>query len=774
MSWLTVLQMVGVAIAAQIAAYLLNGLPPIREFPGKTILFLRITVCLTLVPVLVSLLGSEEVTGSVRVACWAGVGAIAWALISDAQTLIKTLRRATRRDELAAADTAAFGKAPKLRAELLAEVRRRVRQRLRYAYGAQRLINVSMAPAPDAVEGEAREGNVFLVPQPKQQVETFADSRFRVVESETTILETFDDPDIAGQLLILGAPGSGKTTALLKLADNLLDRAEQSRKIPYIFELSAWRDDEQDIARWLMAQLKFEHNIDEAVSRQWIVDGDLLPLLDGLDELGMVRQQRCMEKINEFVLGELGRRVVVCCRQKDYDKSGKRLDSLRGALRLQPLEREQVQGYFEGLGRSDIWTALQDKEGFGKLLQRHKAEEAETALLKIPLFLQILAIAYDPKKQISTKAALIDVYTVRQLSLDMRKQDRKRASKKERGVDWAYKAVEEESNFEITRRYLSWLVRKLNENEIPNTFLIEQIQPSWLEDKQKSQYRFVSGFIGSLVIFLLNSVVMVLMVVPAIVLTADLTTVEAIREVLVGSILILLFGFVAGSLFGFVSGFTFCVVSDGYLDNIRTVDNFRFSRLNMREKLFENLFTGAAFGFFASATLTSAFEEAHGFIASVVLVLVTTLVFSLVFSLINSFKENFKTTEFPNQGIFSSARNLIMVAVIASPVGASIYFLFSWILSYRSESALQESFFTGISLALVFSFFIGGGLPVAKHLALRFLLHRKGHIPHNYAKFLKYTTERRLTQQIGGSFRFIHRELLDHFADMYTEPSTKS
>jgi hypothetical protein len=31
---------------------------------------------------------------------------------------------------------------------------------------------------------------------------------------------------------------------------------------------------------------------------------------------------------------------------------------------------------------------------------------------------------------------------------------------------------------------------------------------------------------------------------------------------------------------------------------------------------------------------------------------------------------------------------------------------------------------------------------------------------------LELLTERRLTQQIGGRFRFIHRELLDHFAAM--------
>ena len=38
----------------------------------------------------------------------------------------------------------------------------------------------------------------------------------------TTIDEVFDRPEIDGRLLILGAPGSGKTTMLLKLAEKLV------------------------------------------------------------------------------------------------------------------------------------------------------------------------------------------------------------------------------------------------------------------------------------------------------------------------------------------------------------------------------------------------------------------------------------------------------------------------------------------------------------------------------------------------------------------------
>jgi hypothetical protein len=35
-----------------------------------------------------------------------------------------------------------------------------------------------------------------------------------------------------------------------------------------------------------------------------------------------------------------------------------------------------------------------------------------------------------------------------------------------------------------------------------------------------------------------------------------------------------------------------------------------------------------------------------------------------------------------------------------------------------------------------------------------------------YVRFLIYCHDRRLLQQIGGRDRFIHRELLDHFAGM--------
>jgi membrane protein CcdC involved in cytochrome C biogenesis len=54
-----------------------------------------------------------------------------------------------------------------------------------------------------------------------------------------------------------------------------------------------------------------------------------------------------------------------------------------------------------------------------------------------------------------------------------------------------------------------------------------------------------------------------------------------------------------------------------------------------------------------------------------------------------------------------------------------------------------------------------------QHLPRRFILYAYAKvIPWNLARFLTYCHERRLLQQIGGRYRFIHRELLDHFAAM--------
>ena len=737
----TVVLMVLTAVAAQVTAFFLNNLEPVREFPGKNWLLLRMTVCLTLVPAMIMALLDDKVTGQARVGCWVAVGAIAIALFYDSEKLVSAVQTANarRRDPTTDGMATSVGYMPELRTKLLAEMNRQVEQRLKSAYGEQTPVNLEMQPDQEAVEGGKRESSVFLMPKPKQYVENFKDDRMRLAQSEETILDTFDDEAILGQLLILGAPGSGKTTALLKLAKDLLARAETNGiEIPYIFELSAWRDDQQDIASWLMAQLAFEHGIKETVSREWILNGQLLPLLDGLDELATDRRQKCIEKINEFVTGQLGRQVVVCCRTKVYEASGQKLTALNGALRIQPLEISQIQDYFERVN-PEIWQALQDETGLGELLK--PSEREESALLQIPLFLQILAIAYQPNKTLSSKSELLSAYTTHRLSLRMREEDRRLACKKELKIAWAYKTVDEEPGMKLTNRYLCWLACKLNESNIPNVLLIEQIQPSWLELKsQKRQYSWMVGLGSSLIISIIIS--------PLINLPYNLS------ELITGLLFVPMVGLIISS-----------------WDIVEPVETFSFSCLSSQRISYRSLrlwIVGVLVFSFVGGLILSLM---HSLIVGLVVALLACLVIAPLCGLFILVKIDFKVRESPNQGIIASAKNSLIIACITFPILIAMLFLISSLLPSKVTSPYIIT--GGILIALVCGF-MTGGVPVVQHATLRFLLHRQGHIPHNYAKFLKYTTERRLTQQIGGSFRFIHRELLDHFAAMDADSSNTS
>jgi predicted NACHT family NTPase len=182
------------------------------------------------------------------------------------------------------------------------------------------------------------------------------------LDANKMLIETFGQDDIEKKLLILGAPGAGKTTALLSLAEQLVEGAiSQPRTvIPVIFELSTWRNDNQSIESWLIEQLYDLHggNRKSKLYEQWLERQVLLPLLDGLDELGLERQKKCTEKLNEFA--EHYPHLVVCCRVKEFETVDIKLRNLRGAVCLQSLSDLQIQHYFDSLQRPELWGGNSD------------------------------------------------------------------------------------------------------------------------------------------------------------------------------------------------------------------------------------------------------------------------------------------------------------------------------------------------------------------------------------------------------------------------------
>lgn len=182
----------------------------------------------------------------------------------------------------------------------------------------------------------------------------------RPLPPEQKISDVFQEQ--GGSLLVLGEPGSGKTTMLLGLARDLIALAESdaSRPIPVVFNLSAWSDPNQKLLDWLNNELSAKYQIPKKIGTVWLEQSRLLPLLDGLDEVSEERRAACVDAINGFTLeaGLVG--VVVCCRLKEYIALPTRL-TLNGAIRLQPLTREQVHHYIADAGEklAVLQTVLQ-------------------------------------------------------------------------------------------------------------------------------------------------------------------------------------------------------------------------------------------------------------------------------------------------------------------------------------------------------------------------------------------------------------------------------
>src|SRR5215813_3087543 len=140
----------------------------------------------------------------------------------------------------------------------------------------------------------------------------------------TKIGDIFDEMNQA--LLILGEPGSGKTTILLELARDTIARAERdpNQRIPVVFNLSSWADNRQPIEKWLIEELNSKYSIPKRIGRRWVDDDDLLLLFDGLDEVRREHRDECVQAINSFRQEHL-MPIVVCSRVADYDALTARL-----------------------------------------------------------------------------------------------------------------------------------------------------------------------------------------------------------------------------------------------------------------------------------------------------------------------------------------------------------------------------------------------------------------------------------------------------------------
>jgi hypothetical protein len=118
----------------------------------------------------------------------------------------------------------------------------------------------------------------------------------------------------------------------------------------------------------------------------------------------------------------------------------------------------------------------------------------------------------------------------------------------------------------------------------------------------------------------------------------------------------------------------------------------------------------------------------------------------------------------PNQGIKNSCINMCILTTIIMPVVFFYTIMLEAFMPVISPEKLQISWNLALLICSIgFCLLAGGGWALIQHVALRIVLKINGYAPYRFDKFLKYCIERKLLYPVGGRYRFLHRELLNHF-----------
>jgi len=282
----------------------------------------------------------------------------------------------------------------------------------------------------------------------------------------TSILEVFDRA--GGDLLILGAPGAGKTIQLFNLAAALRERAalDVQHPLPVIVNLSTWANRKLPLEEWLSKEAAITYNVPRDPLAHWVQRDQFLPLLDGLDEVSEDARSACIDAINTFRDTHLVP-LVVCSRTDEYYTAALHSQlALQNAVVVQPLDAEQVDAYFKEGGKA--------LAGIRSLLRK---DAGLRELVSTPLMLHVVTLAYHG---VSVQALPKQGTVEEQRRHIFEHYVQRRLEEPQAEVAHMFS--------QNTRHWLGWLARQMRTHN-QTIFYLEHLQSDWLpEGREQDRY----------------------------------------------------------------------------------------------------------------------------------------------------------------------------------------------------------------------------------------------------------------------------------------------
>lgn len=650
-------------------------------------------------------------------------------------------------------------------------------------------------------------------------------NRNQEVPAGKTIATVFDENERS--LLILGEPGYGKSTSMLALAQYLIRLCERdaSQPIPVVLFLSTWSKSGLPIEAWAAEEVLDKYRISDVMFRQWLSEGRIVLLLDGLDNVAVDQREKCIEAINQFAKQQISQTsfsgVAVCCRFDEYQQSSARLD-VEGAILLRPLSEQQIHDYLEKFG--EVMAGLR------------KYLEEDPRLLedaRSPLMLGMMSIAYSmtperfPDLTDTTKGHPATHTDSRKQIMVWTYLDRVFGGAKSQAGEHKKQPY---SRSRIMSG-LAWIAGRL-EQQHQTVFQIENIQPAWLRSNRQRLgfcvlYSIAIGAIIGAILTIVWAVsntvdealeitrdsdrylialatIWILMVTVADVfgwfgrkqppLSGRSPSNSASRKPLMASIvrrLVILF--TVWMAIWFLTAMVVNGPTGNWIDWMRhtltggisvsvlyglrsrgpgerftgTTEMLRWNWTRAWRGLGYGLFTGCLIWVvYCLSYLGTSFDLA---------ILSRNLFFypplgSVVGFLFGGLKKAPVTTKTqPNEGVALSLRNaLIAMVVVGFAIGLSLIPMLMAAYPAPENNFLDKwypSMLQGCAAGLV-SFLWFGGIDVIRHYCLRATLFLSGQLPWKIAGFCNQMSDLILLQRVGGGYIFRNHLLRDYFASM--------